>query len=159
MNKYFIGFPVPEDLARVLVSVQYQVVFPEKLIEKDQLHITSLYIGEKPRPYAETIFQGLERRTLPILAGLDTYKRFGSDSLVITLQPNDAMNDIHREFHRLACTTPHKNGYTPHVTIAKGKKAYIKMGCPEKAFTVSSIALYEKPEGGEYQIHMLTRFQ
>lgn len=158
MNKYYIGYPLSEDLTRIMAQLQHSVTSGAVLHELEQLHITAIYLGPMSREGAESIFTGIGRRTVPIIASLDTYKRFG-EALVVTLQHNDALQEFHLELNRLAGRTPHKNGYTPHITIAKGLTAFIKIGCPDKAFVINSIALFEKQEGGQYHAHMVARFQ
>jgi len=158
VNKYYIGYPLPEDLRHTMKGLQHQVVGAEHMEPIEQLHVTALYLGAMPRDEAVRVFQGLGRRTLPILSALDTYQRFGNgNALVVTLQQNQALVEVNAELSRLA-GKPIMT-YNPHITIAKGKKAFIKMGCPEKSFALNSIALFEKMEGGEYHVHMLTRFQ
>lgn len=159
MNKYYIGYPLPDDLTKVIHGLYLQIQGQAVFQPVEQLHITALYLGAVARSDAELIFQSLGRRTLPILAELDTYQRFGSDSLVVTLKPNPSLTEFHLELSRLAGKPSSATSYNPHITVAKGRKAFIKIGCPEKAFSISSIALFEKVEGGEYEAHMVTRFQ
>lgn len=161
MNKYFIGYPVPEDLGKIIAGVQHYTEGVGELIALEQLHVTAYFLGERTREFAEGIFQGLSRRNLPVICSLDTYQRFGrkKEALVITLQANSILQEIHVELNKLMGTSVHKDGYVPHITIAKGEKMFIKLGCPEKNFTLGCIALYEKQSGGEYHIHMTKAFR
>lgn len=159
MNKYYIGYSLPEHLREKIRELYMHVMGNCELVDVGQLHITALHLGAYPRDEAEKIFHSLTRRTLPILCSLDTYDRFG-DHLVIKLQPNDELTAIHQELGRLAGKgTQDTWGYNPHITVAHGKKAFIRVACPEVQFTLPTIVLFEKQSGGVYEPTLVTGFR
>jgi hypothetical protein len=114
------------------------------------------------REVAERIFLQLDRRTLPIQCELDTYERFG-DHLVVKLLANEQLSAIHRELMGYKVMEAVQRGdsfdYNPHITIAHGRKSFLRIACPEGKFLLKEITLFEKPQGGEYHPHLVTEFR
>lgn len=159
MNKYYIGYSLPEHLRETIRELYIDIMGNCELVDVGQLHVTALHLGPYPQDEAEKVFDGLTRRTLPILCSLNTYDRF-RDHLVIKLRENEDLTSIHKELGRLAGKgTQDTWGYNPHITVAHGKKAFIRKACPDVLFTLGSISLFEKPQGGVYEPHKVTVFR
>lgn len=159
MNKYYIGYQLPNEVREEIRSLYMYIMGNCELQPVEQLHITALHLGERPHEEAVRVFTGLPRRTLPISVALDTYQRFGNH-LVVTLQANAELTAIHKELQTLKGGGFQDSwGYNPHITIASGKKAFIRRACPEASFLLTSITLFEKKPGGMYAASMTSVFQ
>lgn len=159
MNKYYIGYSLPEDIREKIRELYMHVMGNCELQDVGQLHVIALHLGSYPRDEAEKVFNGLERRTLPILCSLDTYDRFGAH-LVIKLKPNTDLTQIHVELGKLAGKGSQDTwGYNPHITVAHGKNGFIRAACPEGSFTLKGITLFEKQQGGVYESHLVKVFR
>lgn len=161
MNKYYIGYSLPEDVREKIRELHMHVMGNCELVDIGQLHITACHLGPYPCDEAAKVFHGMQRRNLPILCVLDTYARFGNH-LVITLQPNYDLSRIHAELNVLAGKPILDQGglpYNPHITVSHGKNGYIRTACPTATFTLNSITLFEKPPGGVYDAYMVRMFR
>lgn len=158
MNKYYIGYPLPEHVRETIRQLFMHVMGNAAFVDVKQLHITALHLGARPRDEAERVFNSLPRRNLPVMVEFDTYDRFG-DHLVIKLVSNSELTEINRVLANACEARGKQYDYNPHITIAHGKKAFIRIACPEEKFTLGSICLFEKPEGGEYDVHRTTVFR
>lgn len=157
MNKYYIGYSLPAHVRETIRQLYMHVMGNAAFVDVKQLHVTALHLGPMPREQAERIFDSLPRRNLPIQAEFDTYDRFG-DHLVIKLKQNDDLTAIHTQL-AIFKGGNQRYDYNPHITVAHGKKAFIRTACPEERFVFGSIALFEKPEGGEYDVYRTTVFR
>jgi 2'-5' RNA ligase len=159
MNKYYIGYSLPDDIVEKCRELRLDVMGSTALVDVHQLHITALHLGPMVRERAENILLQLPRRSLAVPCELDTYDRFG-DALVIKLKENPWLTEIHRQLGAIALKGSQDTwGYNPHITLAHGKKGFIRVGCPEATFALRSISLFEKHPGGEYAPHMTTEFR
>lgn len=157
MNKYYIGYPLPSDVREAIRKLYMNIMGDAAFVDINQLHITALHLGARPRDEAERVFNSLPRRNLPIQAEFDTYDRFG-DHLVIKLKASSELSEVHAQLAGFNLKAQ-RYDYNPHITIAHGKKAFIRIACPEQKFVLGSICLFEKPEGGEYDVHRTTVFR
>jgi 2'-5' RNA ligase len=163
MSKYFIGYPIPAPVRQVLEQLRPNIM--EGVMGKtEDLHVTALYLGEKPAEEALRVFSvGLPADFVgpPAPTGFKSFARFGGGScLVITLlDPTRMLNCIHRMLknqlvprHSVVVGGEHDYEYTPHITLLKNRKAFCRATVPSVAFLLDKICLYEKPSGGEYAI-------
>ncbi len=168
MNKYFIGHAVPSHIVTVLIGIQAQVV-AGRFTKPDQMHITSLFLGEVPQDKAEHVFRSVSVVYDPIKVHLEALKRFGrGDHLVVTLGgETDILCEINTDLQNHAGGSS-KYKLNPHVTIARELVSVVNARVPtdgswgrpmpEVEFEINQLVLYEKPEGGEYSALMVRDF-
>ena len=166
MNKYYIGYPIPQSMMDIIESITSDMsrFWDMQAQDPKQLHITACYIGETTRDEAVDRFQVLGDSAInpikPISVTTDRFGKFGHN-LVIILKNNLNLYDIYCRLHYGKGKNILKEiSYTPHITIVKSGKWHAHQDqCPKVTFDLTQIALFEKQAGGEYEPYMIKEFK
>lgn len=173
MNKYYIGWSLPEIYRKSFTFAQELVkgcLLPDtKLSSEDELHITSLYIGEAKTSFALDLMNALHGATVKTgFDGVEVFtNRKGPHCLVVKMtDPFKELLSAHQVLCRASGIAPSFK-YNPHVTLAKCDQYpdfglrraadILNLDYPLKGgdFKVETAVLYEKPEGGHYAPYMV----
>lgn len=172
MNKYFIGWPVPESLVLELQLAQsciQRFLKPEtKILPPSEFHITALFIGKATPEHAQGVFRVLQSGP-PILTSLSMVSNFnnktGPHALVILVNDHAMrLQAVHNEL-QMAHGSRSTWSYSPHLTLAKSDT--VDLGIVPAALALNNenvfdnvrvmldkVVLYEKcPGDAEYHVH------
>lgn len=167
MNKYFIGYPIPECAKQIIRELRLQIHQPGEMVGDDHLHVTALYLGAVTSDQANAVMDGLNRTIsgqLPPDVQFSGFARMGGclAMTLVDMRPKqmerikEILSEVaYKSGITLSSLYP---GYTPHVTITKSRKAFCMAKISELIFPLPTICLYEKPEGGEYHQARIMRF-
>lgn len=156
--KYFIGYEVPGYIKQMLCGYQEHCV-AERLMPKEQMHITACYIGQDTLDNAKRIFGSPDLSYDPIEVSFLNLMLFGKSLVVRLSDPTCQLANIHTDLVR-AVAKPVANTWTykPHITIASGTSAFNDF-IDDAKFSVESLFLYEKQEGQDYNVISARYFQ
>lgn len=129
MERLFTGLEIPDDVAGQIALLRGGIA-GARWLEPESYHLTLRFIGDVERPLAEEVARALETvRAAPFEVALSGIGHFGSKrphALYAGVKTNPALEALQRANER-ACQAaglaPEGRRFTPHVTIARLKRA------------------------------------
>ncbi|NQT60083.1 MAG: RNA 2',3'-cyclic phosphodiesterase [Bacteroidetes bacterium] len=164
--RLFIAVPIPDSAAEILKTCtnSLQEMKNIRLVPKQNLHCTIIFLGEKTKPECENIIKKmnyLSKQFFPTVISLQKlviYPSGSRDPRVLAVAVN-SVNQGLDVYHRILCREfgilrGKVGNYHPHITLARfhtsGQKVqkvqkeelYNKVGLPDVSFSAESIVLY-----------------
>jgi RNA 2',3'-cyclic 3'-phosphodiesterase len=169
--RLFIAFDVPEDVRKILESVQDKIKFSGKATKAKEFHLTLKFLGEVEESKLTSLIDSLSTvKFSPFEARLGSIGAFPSRSkasvIWVGLEPHGAIGALQEQVD----TATRKLGFVmdkefhPHLTLARiksieNRKEFENMlnslKAPEGAFKVSSFNLIKSTltaEGPVYEV-------
>jgi RNA 2',3'-cyclic 3'-phosphodiesterase len=130
MPRLFAGLEIPPVVASALSALRGGLA-GARWIEPPDYHITLRFIGDIGNRQADDIhdlLQDVNRRALSLkLSGLGTFGGDQPQSIYASVEPSDALSDLHNEIERIcrSCgAMPDRRRFQPHVTLARLRGAF-----------------------------------
>lgn len=163
--KLYLGFRLDSQLtARIATMIDTYCARREPLepVPADRIHITTLFLGDVPVATAKSILTRTASERTPFDVFIGAAASFPTVLYLSVDEPKGMLELLHRrqatEFSLLSGKLPGHTIYTPHVTLAKGRKqsetlrdmidlAKHRIGPgPEVWSSISSLCLFHKSE-------------
>lgn len=152
----FIGIHVPEDVARILASIEV----PGDRVHREDMHITMAYLGKDTpndqliKTSAACIVEAAKQQ--PFKVGISRVTSFpgGEDGIPIIGRIVSPVLPVFREvlcakMESVGVSYSKKFAYSPHVTLAYSTEPFADIDIKPISWTVSRITLWGGDNGDE----------
>ncbi len=130
--RLFLAFPLPAETRERLVRWQAEAfagVADVRVVPPENLHVTLVFLGERPRSELEAIDAELRAAAAaasrPVLEPL-RYRETGSVGMVVFGDEGDAaarfQADLSARLDRIGVYRPERRTWTPHVTVVRFRR-------------------------------------
>jgi RNA 2',3'-cyclic 3'-phosphodiesterase len=169
--RLFIAIEVPEEISKLLHSLQESIFIPGKATKTKSFHLTLKFLGDVDKKILSDLVDKLSQikfdRFTATLSGIGTFPNINNPRVLwIGIEPHDTINALQKQ----ADYATQKLGFEidkrfhPHLTLARIKfledKAEFKniisnTKPPEASFPVTDFKLIKSvltPQGPEYEV-------
>jgi 2'-5' RNA ligase len=162
--RLFCALALPDDVLDRLVRWQNDALGEERLVSRDNLHITLAFLGHRPVEELEPV--AAELRAVAAAAGRPelTVRGYRETRSVGMLVLGDAEEratrlavDLHGRLQRLGVYEPERRPWLPHLTVLRFRRPpRLRPSLPDMPpFTPSGAAVYMsrlRPGGAQYEV-------
>ncbi len=124
MIRAFVGIAIPDEIAATLAIAQSGL--PGRLSERENFHLTLVFLGELPGPLLEDVHYALDGVSAPgfqlSLDGVDSFGRPQPTTAHALIRPSEPLNHLRAKLARAAREAGagiDSRRFTPHVTLAR----------------------------------------
>lgn len=123
--RIFFAIKIPEQIKTKIEKKFSKKLDKEKfkIVKKENLHVTLLFLGEKTEEETNTIIQKMQTIDYnEFEIKLTQIQSFGKNTIWIKItQGEKELNEIYKKISEILNLKPEK--FVPHITIARNKKA------------------------------------
>ena len=164
--RLFLGFQLPEDVARAVVAWQATQLVAERLriVPVDNLHVTIAFLGSRPAGEVDALAEALRESVAGIAKPVLTPVRYRETRSVgmLVLDDEDGRaariaEEAHGRLERLGVYEPEARKWLPHLTVVRFReRPRLQPAIPELGrVTMSDAAVYMsrlRPDGAQYEV-------